>query len=75
MLKWKWVNVLFKNAWFWPGQKMKAKSSKSLYVTNMQSERIRRSTISGLDFGSTESRFAGAMAAIGREFWEFVGYV
>ena len=48
------------------GESGKAKSSKSLYVTNMQSERIRRSTISGLDFGSTESRFAGAMAAIGQ---------
>lgn len=58
---------------FGPGQKMKAKSSKSLYVTHTQSERIRRSTISGLDFGTTESRFAGAMAAIGREFGEFVG--
>lgn len=58
---------------FGPGQKMKANSSKSLYVAHTQSERIRRSTISGLDFGTTESRFAGAMAAIGREFWEFVG--
>ena len=42
-----------------------AKSSKSLYVTNTQSERIRRTTVGGFDLGTTAERVAAVAAARG----------